>query len=481
MSAARFSRLAYVLPPLLAAAAAHADPELLRTTYPLDDARGYCVDIAGFRATLRLDDPLQAHTCKYGTPLEDQLFEAAAGGKIRATGYDRCIAAAELEPGAALLVQACGSAPTQRWSLAAGLLRPESRTDLCVTVRREAGEPTGTAPLITPVYRRQDLALARCDAAAVARQTFRWSAADERGSGTANTVRTGMAADVAAKLAAFGREFDGPIATQTAQIYATQPHVYSADEIEVVKDLAYGPHERQHLDVHTAVLRRPDGPVPVIVAFHGGGLIGGNRAALTNVADYLASLGYVGVNSGYRLAPDATWPEGARDVGAAVTWLHEHAAEYGGDPEQIFVIGISTGALHAATYVFRADLMAAGTARPAGAILVSGPYTFDFATPSRGELAYFGEDSRRWPDMVVPGHVTATDVPVLFTTAEWDNPRYTGPFAKLFGELVLEHGMVPRYKQSPGHNHSSQLLSFGTADTSVSAEVVDFIERTIGH
>lgn len=473
------SRLALL--PLLVAASAHADPQLLRTAYPLDEPRGYCIDVAGFRATLRLDDPLQAHTCKYGTPLEDQLFEAAAGGRIRAAEYGRCLTAAALEPGAPLLLQACGSARTQRFAFEAGLLRPEARTDLCVSVPREAGEPTGTAPLITPLYRRQDLKLERCDADDAARQTFRWSATNERGSGTANTVRTGMPADVAAKLAAFGREFDGQTASQTTQIYASQPHVYAADEIKVVKDLAYGAHERQHLDVHTAVLRRPDGPVPVIVAFHGGGLIGGNRVALTNVADYLASLGYVGVNAGYRLAPDAKWPEGARDVGAAVTWLHEHAAEYGGDPEQIFVIGISTGALHAATYVFRGDLMTPGTARAAGAILVSGPYTFDFNRPSRGDLAYFGEDASRWPDMVLTDHVTSTDIPAFFTTAEWDNPRYTGPFAKLFGELVLEHGMVPRYKQSPGHNHSSQLLSFGTTDTSVSAEVVDFIERTVGH
>jgi hypothetical protein len=79
---------------------------------------------------------------------------------------------------------------------------------------------------------------------------------------------------------------------------------------------------------------------------------------------------------------------------------------------------------------------------------------------------------------VIPGHVTATDVPVLFTTAEWDNPRYTGPFAQLYAELVLEHHVVARYTQSLGHNHTSQLLSLGTADTSVSAQLVDFIERT---
>ena len=48
--------------------------------------------------------------------------------------------------------------------------------------------------------------------------------------------------------------------------------------------------------------------MPVVVVFHGGGLVGGSRAATANVADYFASLGYVGVNGGYRLAPDAKWP-----------------------------------------------------------------------------------------------------------------------------------------------------------------------------
>jgi triacylglycerol lipase len=116
----------------------------------------------------------------------------------------------------------------------------------------------------------------------------------------------------------------------------------------------------------------------------------------------------------------------------------------------------------------------------AGAILLSGPYTFDFAAPSPGELAYFGDDRARWPSMVVPGNVTRADIPVLFTTAELDNERYVRAFAQLFGELVLEHAGMPHYMQSQGHNHSSQLLSFGTGDASVSGAVVDFIERTSG-
>ena len=159
------------------------------------------------------------------------------------------------------------------------------------------------------------------------------------GSSSADVVRTSMPADVAKQLASFGTEFDGEIAGQTAKIYASQPRVYEAGEIKVTKNLAYGPHERQQVDIHTATVRRSERPVPVVVVFHGGGLIGGSRAATANVADYFASLGYVGVNGSYRLAPDAKWPEGARDVGAAVTWLKSHAAEYSGDPEQIFVVG----------------------------------------------------------------------------------------------------------------------------------------------
>ena len=456
-----------------------ADAGLLRTAQALDEARGYCLDIAGFGATLRLDDPLQAHTCKYGAPLDDQRFEPIANGAIKASQYDRCLAATALEPGAKLVVRACSSAPAQRWTIVLGRMSPESRRDLCVSVADAKGEIAGTPALISPVYRRRDVTLERCDGAQEARQSFRWSQPDERGLSSADVVRTTMPADVAKQLAAFGTEFDGEIAGQTAKIYASQPRVYEAGEIKVAKNLAYGPHERQQVDIHTATVRRSDRPVPVVVVFHGGGLIGGSRAATTNVADYFASLGYVGVNGGYRLAPESKWPEGARDVGAAVTWLKSHAGEYGGDPEQIFVVGLSTGAYHAATYVFRPELLLPGTARPAGAILLSGPYSFDFAAPSKGELAYFGEDAKRWPEMVIPGHVTRGDIPVLFTTAEWDNARYLWPQAAVYRELIDKHRARPRYRQSLGHNHSSQLLSVGTPDTSVSRELVDFIERTV--
>ncbi len=461
-----------------AASLASAAPAMLRTVAALDDARGYCLDISGSGPTLDLDAPLQAHTCKGQAPFDDQLFEHD-DEQIRASEHDRCLAVEAFEAGEPVLLRECSDSRQQRWRFADGRLSPIARPELCVGLDAARGEPWGTPRLVTPAYRRGSLARAPCRPAAAARQTFRWLAPTEVAPSRADDARAGMPADLAAALAAFGREFDGAIAQQTAALYARQPRVYDQAEIAATKDLAYGPHERQRLDIYTRA-RRPAEPVPAIVVFHGGGLIGGNRAATANVAEYFASLGYVGVNGGYRLAPDSTWPGGARDVAAAVTYLRDHVAEHGGDPERIFVAGISTGALHAATYVFRPELVPADAPRPAGAILVSGPYAFDFAAAGRGELAYFGEDRSRWPEMVVNGNVTRADVPVLMTTAEWDNERYTKAFASLYAELVTEHGAAPRYYQSLGHNHSSQLLSAGTPDRSVSGIIVDFIERTGG-
>ncbi|HET7609976.1 MAG TPA: alpha/beta hydrolase, partial [Gammaproteobacteria bacterium] len=414
--------------------------------------------------------------CKGLEPIDDQLFEAN-GQQIQASGHGRCLAVEALVPGQPLHMRECSDSRLQRWRFAAGRLSPAARPELCVALASARGEPWGTPRLVSPAYRRQAIALDKCAAEASTRQAFRWLAPNEVASSRADDARAGMPPELATALAAFGHEFDGAIAQQTAALYAPQPRVYAQEEITVTKDLAYGPHERQHVDVYTRA-RRPAEPVPAIVVFHGGGLIGGNRGATANVAEYFASLGYVGVNGGYRLAPEAKWPEGARDVAGAVTYLRDHVAEYGGDPSRIFVAGISTGALHAATYVFRPELLQAGAARAAGAILVSGPYTFDFDAAGRGELAYFGEDRARWPEMVVTGNITRTDIPVLMTTAEWDNARYTKAYAVLFHELVVEHGVVPRYFQSLGHNHSSQLLSVGTTDRSVSATIVDFIERT---
>jgi len=105
---------------------ATAAPALLRTVEPLDEPRGYCLDISGSGPTLDLEAPLQAHTCKGLEPIDDQLFEAS-GQQIRASQHDRCLAVEALEPGQPVRLRACSDSRMQRWHFAEGRLSPASR------------------------------------------------------------------------------------------------------------------------------------------------------------------------------------------------------------------------------------------------------------------------------------------------------------------------------------------------------------------
>lgn len=108
------------------------------------------------------------------------------------------------------------------------------------------------------------------------------------------------------------------------------------------RDIPYHEHEgiQMHLDVYA-----PDapGPHPVLVSYHGGGWMFGLRTNLQRCGKYLARQGFVVFNVSYRLAPAHAFPTAMQDALCALRWVYDHAAEYGGDPEQIGVWGDSAG------------------------------------------------------------------------------------------------------------------------------------------
>lgn len=85
---------------------------------------------------------------------------------------------------------------------------------------------------------------------------------------------------------------------------------------------------------------------PVTVFLHGGGWHEGDRGAAMHpwLAPLLAARGFVTVAPTYRLSGTATWPAPLDDVMDAVAWVHEHIAEFGGDPSRIGLWGYSAGA-----------------------------------------------------------------------------------------------------------------------------------------
>ncbi|NRF71500.1 carboxylesterase family protein [Aquincola sp. S2] len=113
------------------------------------------------------------------------------------------------------------------------------------------------------------------------------------------------------------------------------------------------------LNVWTA---QTTGKRPVIVWLHGGGFrTGATRMPLMN-GRALAERGVVVVTVNYRLGafgllshPDFTDPGNGsitnwqlQDMGAALQWVRQNIAEFGGDPNQVTVMGQSGGAMHTA-------------------------------------------------------------------------------------------------------------------------------------
>lgn len=85
-------------------------------------------------------------------------------------------------------------------------------------------------------------------------------------------------------------------------------------------------------------------PAPCLVNFHGGGFVfeGYNshyRMAMAYAKDGRCKVVYVR----YRLAPAYPFPYPQEDCYAALCWVHEHAQEFGIDPNRIAVGGDSAG------------------------------------------------------------------------------------------------------------------------------------------
>jgi acetyl esterase/lipase len=95
--------------------------------------------------------------------------------------------------------------------------------------------------------------------------------------------------------------------------------------------------------------RRSDGPLPVLVWFHGGGFVLGDLDTADPTCRALANRsGALVVSVEYRLAPEHEPPAAVEDCLAATAWVAEHAARIGGDGSRLAVGGDSAGGTLAA-------------------------------------------------------------------------------------------------------------------------------------
>jgi acetyl esterase/lipase len=187
-------------------------------------------------------------------------------------------------------------------------------------------------------------------------------------------------------------------------------------QVRVERDLAYGPHPRQRLDVYLPGTAKG----PILLMVHGGAWAFGDKHAAAMIQPkvrHWTAQGFVVASTNYRFIPDASPAEQARDVARALALLQKEAPRWGADPARVVLMGHSAGA----------HLVALLTADPAraraeGALPWRGTVSLDSAAMDVPRLMQashlrlydraFGADPQAWRD-ASPLHALSREGPPM--------------------------------------------------------------------
>lgn len=186
-------------------------------------------------------------------------------------------------------------------------------------------------------------------------------------------------------------------------------------------DIVYADNPRLKLDIYKPVSTTGSKKPATIIFFYGGGWEAGEKADYKFVAEAFTSQGMMVVIPDYRVFPEVVFPEFLQDAAHSLAWTKEHIAEFGGDPEQLFVAGHSAGAHIAAMLTLNPVYLQQVGMQPqqlSGLIGLAGPYDF---LPLKSETLkeIFGEESQRWQSQPI-NFVTTQHPPTLLLVGKRD-------------------------------------------------------------
>ena len=121
------------------------------------------------------------------------------------------------------------------------------------------------------------------------------------------------------------------------------------EEVTEIKDISYvDDNDPGHmLDIF---VRRDGVQKPVLIDIHGGGFISEDKAMNRLFGNYMAKLGFVVFELNVRLAyPEWTVFDQIEDIDKGVRFAIEHAGEYEGDKNRLYIAGHSSGGVLAFT------------------------------------------------------------------------------------------------------------------------------------
>ena len=220
----------------------------------------------------------------------------------------------------------------------------------------------------------------------------------------------------------------------------------------VASDLPYGDDERQKLDVYMPATA-PGTPAPVLLFFHGGYWVIGHKDLMGFMAPAITPAPALLVPVGYRLAPGAKYPQQVDDCRAALRWVYDHIADYGGDPARIYVAGHSAGGHLAALMTLQHERLA-DFGLPAdiikGCFPVSGVFDVTETPPDRREAFLKSDADARDASPLYHAEGNATPFLLEIGSEDFDNLRAQHP--RMLAALRSQPGYVEEMVRD-GHNH----------------------------
>jgi len=182
--------------------------------------------------------------------------------------------------------------------------------------------------------------------------------------------------------------------------------------LSISHDVAYAPGEMGMMDVY-----RPStphaAPMPLVVFIYGGSWKSGIRGEYRFAAAPLARAGMVVAVPDYRKNPQAGFPTFLEDNARAIAFARAHAAEWGADPQRIFLIGHSAGGYNVLMLALDPRYLGEFGMRPAdlaGVIGMAAPADFIPSTDP-DVAAAFGVSPN--PDEMQPINFARKDAPPI--------------------------------------------------------------------
>jgi acetyl esterase/lipase len=248
--------------------------------------------------------------------------------------------------------------------------------------------------------------------------------------------------------------------------------------------------ERQVLDVYS-----PPGAKdrPVVFWIHGGGWQTGDKTDVQQKPQAFVDRGFVFVSSNYRLLPGVDMATIVRDIAKSIHWVHDHIAEYGGDPDRLLVMGHSAGAQLAALICTDDRYLRAEGLSPAiikGCVPVDGdtfdvPAIIETAETRRrvhgqpqakfGHREKFGDDPAKHRDFSAVAHVAeGKGIPPFLILHVAEHPDTTAQAQRL--AAVLKGAGVPATVFGAREtNHSKINADLGLPDDPSTKALFSFV------